>query len=231
MSPEVLLPAAFLAGLFGSSHCIGMCGAIVVLFEGQVAAIRGQWLRRVLCNVGRLGFYAGLGAVAGLGGALVTRATGLDAGLTILRFAAGLLVILIGCNLAFGWQALAVLERTGAGLWRRLAPLTRHVLPVSTPARALGAGLLWGALPCGLVWSAAGMAATAGTAGGGALVMLAFWLGTLPALLLAGASAARLAVWRRNGRFRRFAGLLMIALGILALALPFLRLSGGMHVH
>lgn len=228
----MLLPAAFLAGLFGSSHCIGMCGAVVVLFEGQIAAARGQWLRRVLCNIGRLGFYAGLGAVTGLGGALITRAAGLDIGLTVLRFAAAALVILLGCNLAFGWQALAVLERTGAGLWRRLSPLTRHVLPVSTPSRALAAGLLWGALPCGLVWSAAGIAATAGHPGGGALVMLAFWLGTLPALLLAGASAARLALWRRRGRFRRGAGVLLIALGVFALLFPFLPLTGGgTHVH
>jgi hypothetical protein len=232
MNPELLLPAAFLAGLFGSSHCIGMCGAVVVLFETQRNAARAAWLHRVLYNTGRLGFYMLLGAIAGLGGSLITRTAGLDVGLAVLRILAGLLVLALGLNLAFSWQTLAVLERTGAGLWKRLAPLTRHVLPVVTPGRALAAGLLWGALPCGLVYSAVAMAATGGDAVTGALVMLAFWLGTAPALLLAGASAAKLALWSRRGAMRRAAGLLLVVLGCLALAFPLLRLIGqGQHLH
>jgi uncharacterized protein len=232
MSPELLLPAAFLAGLFGSTHCIGMCGAMVILFEGQRTALRGAWLRRVLYNTGRLGFYMLLGAVAGLGGSLITQAAGLDVGLAALRVLAGFLVIALGLNLALDWQTLAVLERTGAGLWKRLAPLTRHVLPVATPGRALAAGLLWGALPCGLVYSAAGIAATSGDAVTGAAVMFAFWLGTAPVLLLAGASAAKLAVWRRRGTARRTAGIVLIVLGLLALAFPLLRLvAQGQHMH
>lgn len=232
MNPELLLPAAFLAGLFGSSHCIGMCGAVVVLFEAQRNAARAAWLHRVLYNTGRLGFYMLLGAIAGLGGSLITRTAGLDVGLAVLRILAGLLVLALGLNLAFSWQTLAVLERTGAGLWKRLAPLTRHVLPVVTPGRALAAGLLWGALPCGLVYSAVAMAATGGDAVTGALVMLAFWLGTAPALLLAGASAAKLALWSRRGAMRRAAGLLLVVLGCLALAFPLLRLIGqGQHLH
>jgi sulfite exporter TauE/SafE len=229
MSAGLLLPAAFLAGLFGSSHCIGMCGPVVVLLEGQVAAAGRAWTRRLLCNAGRLGTYAAIGAVAGLGGSLVTQAAGLDLGLRLLRVVAGVLVILLGCNLAFGWQVLAVLERSGAGLWRLLSPLTRRVIPVATPLRALAAGLLWGALPCGLVYSAAGMAATSGDAARGALVMLAFWLGTLPALLAAGASAARIAAWRRQGRFRRVAGIVLIALGTASLLFPLLPVGGHAH--
>ena len=228
MNNGVLLPAAFLAGLLGSPHCIGMCGPVVVLLEGQVAGA-GRWRTRLLTNVGRLVFYAALGAVAAAGGALVALAAGLDAGLAALRIAAGVLVVLLGCNLAFGWQALSVLERTGAGIWRRLSPLTRYVVPVSTPSRALAAGFLWGTLPCGLVYSAAGMAATRADPAHGALVMLAFWLGTLPALLAAGASAAKLAAWRRRGRLRRAAGVLLIALGVLSLLLPLLPSAGHLH--
>jgi sulfite exporter TauE/SafE len=232
MNAELLLPAAFLAGLFGSAHCVGMCGAMVILFEGQRASLRGAWLHRVLYNTGRLGFYMLLGALAGLGGSLITQTAGLEIGLAALRFLAGLLVIALGLNLAFDWQTLAVLERTGAGLWRRLAPLTRHVLPVATPGRALAGGLLWGALPCGLVYSSAGIAGTTGNAATGALVMFAFWLGTAPTLLLAGASAAKLSIWRRQVIARRVAGLLLIVLGSLALGFPLLRLLGpGHHGH
>lgn len=232
MNPELLLPAAFLAGLFGSSHCIGMCGALVVLFEGKVGTAGGAWSHRLLYNTGRLGFYMLLGAVAGLGGSVITQTAGLEAGLAVLRILAGLLVVALGLNLAFGWQTLAVLERTGAGLWSRLVPLTRHVLPVATPGRALAAGLLWGALPCGLVYSAVAMAATGGDPLTGAMVMFAFWLGTAPALLVAGASAARLSVWRRRAAVRHTAGLLLVVLGGLALAFPLLRLIGqGQHLH
>jgi sulfite exporter TauE/SafE len=209
--------AAFLAGFFGSTHCIGMCGAIVVLFEQHELSGGRQWLRRMSYNSGRLGFYALLGAVAGAGGAVLTKVAGVNTGLLILRLIAGFLVIAIGLNLLFNWSATRFLEQAGAGIWRRLSPLAKHVLPVATPGRALAAGFLWGALPCGLVYSAVAMAATGGNAQNGALVMLAFWLGTLPALILAGASAERLHRWRMNRSFRRIAGALIIVVGLLAL--------------
>jgi sulfite exporter TauE/SafE len=211
---ELLLPAAFLAGFFGSTHCIGMCGAIVVLFEQQVA---GSLVRRLAYNTGRLGFYALLGAVAGAGGAVLTRLGGMNVGLMILRLLAGLLVIAIGLNLVFNWSPTRFLESAGAGIWQRLSPLARRVLPMSTPARALGAGFLWGALPCGLVYSSVAMAATSGSAPGGAAVMLAFWAGTLPALLVAGAGAGQLNRLRTNLVFRRIAGLAVIVVGLFAL--------------
>jgi sulfite exporter TauE/SafE len=217
MSSDLLLPAAFLAGFFGGTHCIGMCGAIVILFEQQVQPGIRQWLRRLSYNSGRLGFYALLGTVAGAGGAVLTKVAGVNTGLLILRFLAGFLVIAIGLNLLFNWSATRFLEQAGAGIWRRLSPLAKHVLPVSTPARALAAGFLWGALPCGLVYSAVAMAASSGNAQNGAMVMLAFWLGTMPALVLAGASAERLNRWRTNQAFRRFAGALIIIVGLFAL--------------
>ncbi len=229
MTLELLLPAAFLAGFFGSTHCLGMCGAIVVLFEGQGSADAGRWLRRILYNAGRLCFYMLLGAIAGLGGAVITQLAGVDAGLTILRIVAGLLVIALGFNLLFDWQFLSWLERSGAMLWKRVSPLTRHVLPVTTPERAILAGFLWGALPCGLVYSAVSIAATSGNAAGGALVMLAFWLGTLPALMLAGASSARLVEWRRRGPLRQLAGVVLLLMG--SLALLFAAMPTATHSH
>ena len=223
MKAELLLPAAFAAGFFGSTHCIGMCGAIVVLFEQQAGGT--PWPRRLAYNAGRLAFYALLGIVAGAGGAVLTKIAGVRTGLTILRLIAGLLVIAIGLNLAFGWSATRFLEQAGAGIWKRLSPLARHVLPVSSPGRALAAGFLWGALPCGLVYSAVALAATGGSAAAGASVMLVFWLGTLPALLAAGASAGRLNRWISNPAARRLAGIVMLVLGVLAL-MPAARMLG-----
>ncbi|HSD71068.1 MAG TPA: sulfite exporter TauE/SafE family protein [Woeseiaceae bacterium] len=229
MNPELLLPAAFLAGFFGSTHCLGMCGAIVVLFEERSqTTFAGGW-RRLLYNSGRLGFYLLLGAIAAGGGSLIVKSAGADNALVLLRVLAALLVIALGLNLLLDWRNLQFLERGGALLWRRIAPLTRHVLPVSTPARALAAGFVWGALPCGLVYSAVAMAAVSGTVVSGMLVMLLFWLGTLPGLWLAGASAVKLSAWRKQRIARRVGGSVLVAIGIAALAFPLQHLSGTGH--
>jgi len=216
----LLLPAAFLAGFFGSAHCLGMCGPLVLLLEGRGGA--GRWPRRLVYNAGRLGCYALLGAVAGGGGAVLTQAAGLEAGLRILRLVAALLVVALGLDLLTGKRLLGTLERAGAALWRRLQPLARRVLPATTPLRALAAGFLWGALPCGLVYGAVALAATAGTPAAGAFVMAAFWAATAPALLVAGASAARLRQVRGRPLFKRAAGAVLVASGSVALLLPVL---------
>lgn len=220
-----LIAAALAAGFFGSTHCIAMCGAIVLLFEGQNSAPRGRTLNRLAYNAGRMLFYITLGAIAGASGALLMSA--FAEGLNLLRFAAGVLIILLGLNLALDWQALRFLEVAGASLWKRLSPLARHVLPIRSAGAAIGAGFLWGALPCGLVYSAVALAATGGSALSGGIVMFAFWLGTLPALLLAGASAARLNHWKARPQYRRVAGAIMIAFGLIALSLPLLHTGGG----
>jgi len=220
MSSALKFPAALLAGFFGSTHCLGMCGAIVVLFEQQNSSGMDRWLRRILYNAGRLGFYLLLGSIAGGASAIIVATAGARTALLVLRLVAGLLVIAIGLNLLFNWNFTRFLERAGGGLWKRLSPLARHVLPVETHARAIAAGFLWGALPCGLVYSAVAMAATSGSLADGATIMLLFWLGTLPTLLLAGASAERLQRWKTHPAFRRAAGTIMIIIGILAMA-PF----------
>jgi len=231
MNAELLLPAAFVAGFFGSTHCIAMCGAIVVLFESQTTneEKRRRFLQRVCYNAGRLGFYMLLGIVAGATGAILVKAAGVASGLMILRVLAAILVIAIGLNLMFNWNMTRFLEQSGAGIWRRLSPLLRHFLPLSTPGRAIGAGFLWGALPCGLVYSAVAMAATSGSALGGSLVMLVFWLGTVPALLLAGTFAHKISEWRSLRSFRRFAGAAMILIGLVALAPWWVQSVGHSH--
>lgn len=222
---EVLLAAALAAGFFGSGHCVGMCGAVVALLERPGG---GAWPRRFAYNTGRLGFYALLGAIGGAVGTVLTRLPGLGEGLLALRVLAAVLVIALAINLLFDVASLRFLEQAGAGLWRRLSPLARRVLPASTLPRALAAGFVWGALPCGLVYSAVAMAVATGTAAGGALVMAVFWAGTLPALLATGTLAGRLP--RRPG-LRRLSGALLLLAGAAALAIPFLHPSSSPHDH
>jgi sulfite exporter TauE/SafE len=105
-------------------------------------------------------------------------------------------------------------------------------MPVTDLSRALGLGLLWGLLPCGLVYSVLLLAAASESPTGGAMVMLVFGLGTTPAMLLSGLGAARLAEAMRHRGTRLGAGLLIIALGIFTLAMPMLGLfSAGGHHH
>jgi sulfite exporter TauE/SafE len=234
MTLDLLLPVAFLAGFLGSGHCLGMCGPVIVLMEspgGQSSTFKGM-RRRLIYNAGRMLFYILLGAVAGALGLVLTKITGINIGLAALRILAGLLVLALGFNLLFDIQMLRFLEKGGAVVWKRLSPLARHVLPISTPARALGAGFIWGALPCGLVYSSVAIAATSGNAASGALVMLVFGIGTLPALLVAGASASKLAAWIRHPILRRLTGLMLVGIGFFALAMPYLHgNSGGAHQH
>lgn len=226
MIPELMV-VALTAGLFGSTHCIGMCGAIVVLLENRGG--RGAAGRRLIYNTGRLGFYVLLGALAGAFGTVLTRLLGVETGLFLLRAIAAMLVVALGLNLLFDLRMLEFLERSGARLWQALAPLARHVLPVASPGRALAAGFLWGALPCGLVYSSVAIAASTGSATGGALVMLAFWSGTVPALLFAGVSAVHLNRWVRARTYRRLAGVVLLAIGIAAMSPLAAKLGGQPH--
>jgi len=224
MNEGMLLGAALAAGFFGSTHCIGMCGAVVVLLESDGPGGAGG-PRRLAYNAGRLGFYVLLGTLAAVAGGLAVGR--IDGALVVLRVFAGAVVLALGIQLATGLRPLAFLERPGALLWKRLGPLARHLLPAVTVPRALAAGFLWGALPCGLVYSAVALAATSGDAATGAAVMAVFWAGTLPALLAVGAGAERLSAWRRQPGKRRAAGVLLAAAGAFAIALPFAHAPGG----
>ncbi len=219
MTPEAgwpLLAAATTLGFAGSAHCLGMCGGIAA-----AGGTGSNPLQGILFNLGRLAGYSLLGGGVG---ALVGAALG---GLPIrpfaigLRLVAALLMLLLGITLLTGRDLLS-LERLGAAVWQRLRPLAGRSMALPGGLRFAGLGILWGFLPCGLVYSALSLAAAAGSAAAGSLAMLAFGLGTLPAMLavtLAGSAVTR----RFAGlRTRRLAGLLMIgfalwtALGFLA---------------
>ncbi len=230
MATEALIAAALAAGFFGSGHCLGMCGAMVSLLE-QPRLPAGGWERRTAYNAGRLGFYLLLGALAGGGGFVLARLTGINAGFLLLRVLAALLVILLALNLLFDLRSLRFVESAGMIVWRRVAPLLKRVLPATTVPKALGAGFVWGALPCGLVYSAVAMAGAAGNATAGALVMLAFWTGTAPALFAAGTLAARLSSLSRRPVLRRAGGAVLLLAGLLGLALPFAHDGHGDHGH
>jgi sulfite exporter TauE/SafE len=113
-----------------------------------------------------------------------------------------------------GWgRALRWIERVGQPVWKKIAPIARRFVPVATPSQAFGLGLLWGWLPCGLVYAAMAAAVTSGSALGGAATMIAFGLGTLPMLLAMGSAAAVVARGARIRWVRAVAGMTIVAFG------------------
>jgi sulfite exporter TauE/SafE len=226
--------AAFLAGFFGSAHCVGMCGGIAGLFavKLEIASLSRRLGLALVYNAGRVLGYALLGFLAGGIGKTFTGVIPALAG--PLRLLSGVLIILVGLRLAFDWRVLDLLERGGAVLWQRIAPSARGLLPVTSPWQALALGFLWGWLPCGLVYSALLIAATSGEAASGALVMTAFGVGTLPAMLLTGLGAAQLQAFMTRQWARRGAGLIVILMGIVTLWMPLVSLltgPGSAHHH
>lgn len=216
-----LLPLfpAFLIGLTGGVHCFGMCGGIVgALTLGLPATPGHAWRSRLpyllAYNLGRILSYVAAGALAGGIGTWTAHLLSIHHAQLGLQILAGLFMILLGLYLAGWWSALRRLERAGGVLWRRIEPWGRRFLPVRTPVQAFSIGLIWGWLPCGLVYSVLVWAVGAGGALEGGLLLLSFGLGTLPALLAMGTAAATLAGWVRRPAVRATAGALVILFGM-----------------
>ena len=215
---ESTLLALFLAGLLGGPHCVGMCGGIVGALSGVVQMPGKQSgvapiILQVGYHAGRITSYVAAGALAGgLGGALLL-AGSLGIRLALLAVA-GLMLLGMGLYLIGLPQLLLPLERVGAHLWKRLQPLSRPFLPVRRLTQAFPLGVVWGWLPCGLVYTALTSALSSGNAGQGGLVMLAFGLGTLPNMLLAGLFAARMRSFMQRRAVRIAAGAVIIGFGL-----------------
>jgi sulfite exporter TauE/SafE len=242
---SVSLFPVFLVGLAGSVHCAGMCGGIVgalsvarrpafpvpvrtVALQRLASAADGRAVLQVAAyNAGRIASYAGAGALAGglAGGAgRLAGLPALQAGAYVL---ANLMLVALGLYLMDAWRALAGLERGGQALWRRISPLLQRIGPPDTPARMFAAGALWGWLPCGMVYSMLVTAMLSGSALGGASVMLAFGLGTLPMLAAIGLAGTRLRGAFQRRQVRLACGLLILGFGLLGLW----RAAGGVGHH
>lgn len=215
----MLVSSALVMGLLGGAHCVAMCGGVVGVLCSSVPMKGGaKQLRYVLAyNGGRVASYAVAGALAGAVG-LVLREVDAVYGLQLgLRLAAGLLLLGAGLYVAGALRRFALLERVGAPLWRRIEPLARKVLPVSSTRGAFGLGMVWGWLPCGLVYAAVAIAVTAGSPQGGAAVMLAFGVGTLPVMIVAGVLAGAVGRGFQRAWVKRGAGVLLACFGVVNL--------------
>ncbi|MBP8046807.1 MAG: sulfite exporter TauE/SafE family protein, partial [Psychrobacter sp.] len=162
-----LIVAALLMGFLGSPHCLGMCGGLVAAFSLSMKNVSPAKRRALIAtyHFGRLSSYAFLGLVAGLVGTTVLAP--LMTGNSMPRILLGLVLVFVGVTM-LGAPFLAKLERVGMRFWQFLSPLRQKVFPLNTFPRALAAGLLWGFLPCGLVYGALLIAVVAHNPLGGA---------------------------------------------------------------
>ena len=215
------LVPAFLLGLFGSAHCVLMCGGIATALSSDLVQIgkRTRSAPTFAYNAGRIAAYVALGALVGTLGRAIDFVPVLGEARLALRLIAGLLLVGAGLWVAGAFPKFSMLERLGAPIWRRVSPIATRLARSRSTLASLGVGALWGLMPCGLVYAAFGLALASGNPAKGALVMLAFGLGTAPAMLAVGLASARVApAVRARAWIRRTAGALVLAFGLVDVA-------------
>ncbi|MBI5786568.1 MAG: sulfite exporter TauE/SafE family protein [Rhodocyclales bacterium] len=209
--------AIFLVGLLGGTHCVGMCGGIVGALAVQTPGGRSGWPLHLAYNLGRILSYTAAGALVGAIGGLGLAFGPVAKTQLVFYVLASLMLVALGFYLMGFTRSLAFAERMGQGIWKRILPLTRRFLPARSVAQALPLGMLWGWLPCGLVYSVLANALVTGSAMRGALAMLVFGLGTLPNLLLAGILFSRFRRFAQAPLARTISGLLVMGFGLYGL--------------
>ncbi|WP_394131695.1 sulfite exporter TauE/SafE family protein [Shewanella maritima] len=216
---EISVTGAFIVGLMGAAHCFGMCGGLIGAFSANIPNLPGNRLANQLrfllsYNLGRIVSYTVAGALIGGGAAALNHLFVLDNYLLYLRFFAGIMMIFTGLYIANLWMIIVHIEKLGNKLWQVLKPVANKLAPIKTSTQAIVAGMIWGWLPCGLVYSMLTWSVASGSALNGGAIMLAFGMGTLPALLSAGLAAKKLSEFVHKRTVRIISGLLIIAFGL-----------------
>lgn len=227
---ELTFISAFFVGLFSTVHCLGMCGGIIgaltFSLPEQIRNNRWQLIPYVSAyNIGRITSYSLAGALVGsLGDSILGFLPAY--GHLILQLLASALMVGIGLYLAGWFPNFVKIEHIGKPVWKKLEPISQKLIPVKSPRHAFLFGLVWGWLPCGLVYTALIWSATAGSAKDGALLMLAFGTGTLPAVMIAGILTGWFTRLIRSPYIRPIIGLIII---IVALITGYLALLHSTH--
>ncbi|MBK8815258.1 MAG: sulfite exporter TauE/SafE family protein [Methylococcaceae bacterium] len=217
---------AFAMGLATSLHCVGMCGSIIgTLTLSLSPSVRAN--KRLLIpfvfnyNFGRITSYTLAGAIAGVVESFIPAPITEFNGYRVLQILSAVVMASAGFYIA-GWlPRFAYIEKTGFYFWKLIEPYGRKLIPVKDPIQAFLFGLVWGWLPCGLVYTALALSLTTGDVAKSAITMFSFGLGTLPAVMGIGIMTSILTRLSRMQRFKQLIGLFMITLALLA-ALPWL---------
>jgi len=226
--------AALVIGLLSSLHCIGMCGSIIgtltYSLSPQIRNNKTLLFTVVLnYNLGRIISYALAGALVGMLEIFLRLPFTQGQAHRILQIVSALIMSGAGLYLAGWFPRFAYIERMGTRFWKILEPYGRRLIPVRSRTQALLFGMIWGWLPCGLIYTALALAATTGDVVQSALTMFAFGLGTLPAVMGVGIITPLLTRLAKAQRFKRFVGILFIVVALLA-AFPSLNPMRVQHI-
>lgn len=210
----VTLASAFFMGLIGSTHCIGMCGGIVSTLNAGLATSRKHRPLTISLayNIGRITSYSIIGLLIGLFSSQLMNS--LPDPHAVSMKIGGVFFVLLGLYITQWLNGFKYFELAGGKLFRYIEPLGRKYLPPQKISDALLLGLVWGWLPCGLVYSALALAITQTDASFSMLTMAVFGLGTLPTLLLIGHFASQVRFWLQQPLLRQILGVLMIVYGL-----------------
>ena len=214
-SPMTLF-AAFIFGLMGSAHCLGMCGGIMSTLTLARSPSSTVMPALVAYNSGRIFSYTVAGLIVASIGSLLSDSLLMIA--DVMRIIASLTLILMAFYIANWWKGLVYIENGGRFLWRYLQPFASRLMPVRNTSQALALGLIWGWLPCGLVYSVLIWALSVAHPMQGAAIMLFFGLGTLPAMLLTGVLASQIKDLSRSSGVRSLAAITIIIFALWQLA-------------
>jgi len=211
---EPLITMALLTGLLGSGHCIGMCGGLVAALSLSETGRQGGVVFQLLYNIGRTTTYTGIGWLVGWLGSAFAYANTL-AGLTrAILIGSDLFVIVLGLGSAglFSFLKINVMQLEFPGLVQKITALVVKLKKLKPALAALPLGLIMGFLPCGFLYAMIIAAGQSASAANGALMMLSFGLGTLPALFLFGSTAHWLTA-RMRTIMLRWAGITVALIG------------------
>ena len=227
-----LFLAAFSMGLFGSPHCLGMCGGIVTAFGLSMQHVSDSKKNGLILtyHLGRLISYSLLGLIASLVGVAIFQSIMSN---SAPRIVLGAVLVLIGLAM-LGLPLFNQLEKVGMRFWQSLAPLRKKVFPIDSFGKALFAGLLWGFLPCGLVYGALMMAIAGNNITTGAALMFVFGLGTMPMLIATQKTVGMLQSNIKHFRLRQINGVIMLLSGLAVIFIPMMmhhNHNQGSHSH
>ena len=228
--------SALLIGMWSAAHCLAMCGGLALAVgQSQSSQLRlgsgKRALRLATWQIGRIMSYSIMGFLAGSLGGLFLANAPVAAFRDAAFIAANLMLIALGLHVAQLWSGISRIEILGQQIWRFIAPMAQATIMPQVRSQhgewrllidALRAGAIWGWLPCGLVYSMLVTASVTGSGASGALWMLAFGMGTVPALWLASMVSGNASRFIRHKRLRAAMGLLISAFGVWGL----LRVTG-----
>ncbi len=207
-----LLLSAFLIGLLGSSHCFAMCSGIsAAIGVDSIKNNNGQLSSILAYNMGRLLSYAIAGLI--LGSLSFVIGQKFEPALNALRLFSGLIMILMGLYICRWSLLLAQLERLSLPLWKKIQPYAQASLGKQGLHWRLICGMLWGWLPCGLVYSSLIWATSSASPINAALLMFCFGAGTLPSMILSSSLSAKLSILLKNTLFKALSGGMLIIYG------------------